>query len=451
MAFKSIHKGQQIDDAISAVIAKESIWDKKQDQLSGNFGQVVGFDENGTPVAQDAPETGVISFNGRSGTIEPSAGDYTAEMVGADATGSAEKAYSDAKDYVDDKIASIPTPDVSGQINEHNTAADAHSDIRESIPTKLSELDNDSGYMTSYTETDPTVPSWAKSIMKPRYTASEVGALPASTVIPSKTSELTNDSNFITGDDVDIRLADLIDSAPETLNTLDELAQALGDDPNFATTVANQIGTKASSEDLNKHVSDTDNPHNVTAEQVGAIPTQTGVEGQVLGFIGENTVGAMDLPNGLPEGTEGQIIQYDADGNGLAVDPNFLPLAGGEMSGHITNNSGNWIIGSYNSVSSEYSPYTGLRVCSYGGKYVANHSEFAALMCDGSVNLTCCNDYNEMAKPLYMGNKDIDAIDANTRAIKLLKTPIEDYDAANKKYVDAAIAAAITSAMEASY
>lgn len=66
------------------------------------------------------------------------------------------------------------------------------------IPTKVSELTNDSGYITGYTETDPTVPSWAKASTKPTYTASEVGALPSTTVIPSKTSDLTNDSGFIT-------------------------------------------------------------------------------------------------------------------------------------------------------------------------------------------------------------------------------------------------------------
>ena len=35
--------------------------------------------------------------------------------------------------YVDNKIATIPTPDVSGQIDEHNTSLEAHVDIRESI------------------------------------------------------------------------------------------------------------------------------------------------------------------------------------------------------------------------------------------------------------------------------------------------------------------------------
>ena len=46
---------------------------------------------------------------------------------------------------------------------------------------------------SGYTETDPTVPSWAKASSKPTYTASEVGALPDSTVIPSALSDLTND------------------------------------------------------------------------------------------------------------------------------------------------------------------------------------------------------------------------------------------------------------------
>lgn len=55
-------------------------------------------------------------------------------------------------------------------------------------------------YLTE--ETDPTVPTWAKQATKPEYTADEVGALPANTEIPSKTSDLTNDSGFVTSSDV---------------------------------------------------------------------------------------------------------------------------------------------------------------------------------------------------------------------------------------------------------
>lgn len=41
------------------------------------------------------------------------------------------------------------------------------------------------------TETDPTVPAWAKQPTKPSYTAADVGALPASTVIPPAVTEQT--------------------------------------------------------------------------------------------------------------------------------------------------------------------------------------------------------------------------------------------------------------------
>jgi hypothetical protein len=41
-------------------------------------------------------------------------------------------------------------------------------------------------------------------------------------------------------------VSNLVDSSPETLDTLNELAAALGDDPNFATTVSNSIGEKVS-------------------------------------------------------------------------------------------------------------------------------------------------------------------------------------------------------------
>lgn len=44
---------------------------------------------------------------------------------------------------------------------------------------------------------------------------------------------------------VDQKVADLVGSSPDTLNTLNELASALGNDPNFATTITNQLAQKA--------------------------------------------------------------------------------------------------------------------------------------------------------------------------------------------------------------
>jgi hypothetical protein len=54
---------------------------------------------------------------------------------------------------------------------------------------------------------------------------------------------LTNNS-YATQTYVNTAVSNLVDAAPGTLDTLNELAAALGDDPNFATTVAASIGTK---------------------------------------------------------------------------------------------------------------------------------------------------------------------------------------------------------------
>ena len=83
----------------------------------------------------------------------------------------------------------------ASEIDEKLGKIDSKANISD-IPTKVSELANDKNYLTtipseyvtetelnakkyltSYTETDPTVPEWAKQANKPTYTADEVGAV----------------------------------------------------------------------------------------------------------------------------------------------------------------------------------------------------------------------------------------------------------------------------------
>ena len=99
------------------------------------------------------------------------------------------------------------------------------------IPTNVSAFTNDAGYLTEhqslaeYAKTVdlsivattgsyndlvnkpniPNVPEWALATTKPAYTASEVGALPDTTVIPtvpSNVSAFTNDSGYQTDSEV---------------------------------------------------------------------------------------------------------------------------------------------------------------------------------------------------------------------------------------------------------
>lgn len=64
MAYNSAYTGPQVDAAVGAVQNKESTWDGKQDKLTGQSGQVVGFNEEGNAVAQTPPETGDVKADG---------------------------------------------------------------------------------------------------------------------------------------------------------------------------------------------------------------------------------------------------------------------------------------------------------------------------------------------------------------------------------------------------
>lgn len=88
---------------------------------------------------------------------------------------------------------------VQSSLSKADTALQEHQDIsgkadKTEIPTKVSQLENDENYLK--TETDPTVPAWAKQANKPTYTAEEVGALPNTT---QYVSSVNGQSGAITG------------------------------------------------------------------------------------------------------------------------------------------------------------------------------------------------------------------------------------------------------------
>lgn len=117
-----------------------------------------------------------------------------------------------------------------GKIDTLSTKIETKQDklVFDSTPTVDSNNPVTSGgvfsALNTLSEDIPNVPSWALKSEKPAYTAAEVGAA---------TEGYVND-----------KIAEMVDSAPETLDTLNKLSAALGDDSNFAATVAEQIGKK---------------------------------------------------------------------------------------------------------------------------------------------------------------------------------------------------------------
>ena len=101
--------------------------------------------------------------------------------------------YIDATDFIKDGMVSSVTVSNGNLVVSFNTEAG-----REDIELTLTQIFNPNNYydkttadgkfLTGFTESDPTVPSWAKQSTKPTYTASEVGAIPDTTHVPTEAS-----------------------------------------------------------------------------------------------------------------------------------------------------------------------------------------------------------------------------------------------------------------------
>ena len=185
------------------------------------------------------------------------------------------------------------------------------------IPTKISQLTNDSGYLTSAPVTSVNGKTGAINL-----TASDVGALPAGTDIPSL-------DGLATQTYVDNKVAALVDSAPGALDTLNELAAALGDDPDFATTVANQIGNKVDKVD-GKGLSTNDY---TTAEKNKLAGIATGANN----YTHPTTSGNKHIPSG---GSSGQILRWSADGTAAWGADNNTDTKVTAVGNHYTPNGG---------------------------------------------------------------------------------------------------------------
>ena len=69
------------------------------------------------------------------------------------------------------------------------------------------------------------------------------------TGLPTKVSQFENDKKYQTEEEVVSKISAIIDSSPEFLDTLSELANAINNDPNFSVTIMNLIGNKVEKEE----------------------------------------------------------------------------------------------------------------------------------------------------------------------------------------------------------
>lgn len=206
---------------------------------------------------------GNISLNGKTGDINLK----TINGVNLDGDGNIELATLDAfNNEVRDREKT--DNELRDSLNNHATrisnnegTINSHSDNLSSLNANISSVNNQMTVLNNnvHEVSENYVPKTRRINDKflshdMRLTADDVEALPitAGATHPIRgelvvnghitAEKATQDSHLVTKAQLDAKIAEVVNSAPETLNTLEELAKSLGDDPNFATTVANRIG-----------------------------------------------------------------------------------------------------------------------------------------------------------------------------------------------------------------
>lgn len=242
------------------------------------------------------------------------------------------------KTYIDDKIKNLDNNKIQSDWNETDTSLDSYINNKPEIPSKVSQLENDSNYLTDYTETDPTVPAWAKNSTKPEYTAVEVGALSSDTThligdvpITRKINNKTlNADIMLTASDIgadssgsadtalesakkytDTQITNLVNGAPTTLDTLKEIADAMEENDNVVTALETSISNK-----VDKIAGKSLSTNDYTTEEKNKL---AGIAENANNYTHPTTVGNKHIPSG---GSSGQILRWSADGTAVWGDDN---------------------------------------------------------------------------------------------------------------------------------
>lgn len=285
--YNSAYKGSQIDSAVGTVLNKGQTWDNKQDKVTGLPGQIAGFDDEGNMEAQNPPDTGVITFNDRTGAVVPQAGDYTAEMVGARSG----EWMPSAEDVGARPNTWTPSAADTGAVPVERTV-NGHA-LDENITLNATDVGARADTWMPSAEDVGAIPASQKGTASGVAELDSTGRVP-STQLPSyvdDVEEYTSLSAFPpTGEDGKIYVAE--DS------NLTYRWSGSGYVPLNPTLALGETSQTAYRGDRGKTAYDhsqitTGNPHGTTATDVGAVPVSTTVNGKALN--GNITLDADDI------------------------------------------------------------------------------------------------------------------------------------------------------------
>lgn len=192
------------------------------------------------------------------------------------------------------------------------------------VPTNIGAFDNDVGYLTQHQSlTDYPKKTELANVA----TSGDYTDLINTPTIPS-TEGLATETY------VQNKIAEVVNSAPGTLDTLNELAQALGNDPNFAATMATELGKKANTANLATVA--TSGSYNDLSDT----PTIPSVGNGTLTIQKNGTSAGTFTANATTDKTINIIVPTKvSELTDDVVKGKYLSLTGGTMTGNININN----------------------------------------------------------------------------------------------------------------
>lgn len=224
-----------------------------------------------------------------------------------------------------------------------------------------------SGYIPTSASQSYLTRSDAAIVYAPRASASFTGTPTAPTASPT-----TNTQQIATTQFVRTEITNLISSAPATLDTLNELASALGNDPNFATSTASAIGQRllaSTASTLYLGITNTAN-HSRTASSIAG-SLVTGTVSNATNASHSNTASSIagSLITGIVNNSNHANTASSINWSGVTSKPNLvtsvtggsgITVGGTSTDPIISLNSGASV--SWGNVSSKPSPIIGVNL-----------------------------------------------------------------------------------------